>query len=67
MSKIEAVQALQYRVLATPAPHVGVVLEITIATPAGEQRLPAFWMPAENAKELAAALARQATKARTLS
>lgn len=66
MTNIQAVPALQYRVMATPAPHVGVVVEITISTPSGEQRLPAFWLPADQAKNLAKALDQQAAAARNV-
>ena len=67
MESIKAAQAVQYRVVSCTTPHVGVVLEITIATPSGEQRLPAVWLAADQARKLAAALEHRATTARTLS
>ena len=65
MSKVEAFAALQYKVSATPRPHVGVCVEIMIATPSGERALPAFHLPPDQAKRLAAALSEQAAIARS--
>lgn len=65
--KITAVNAIGYSVNATPAPHVGVLVEITIATPDGPQALPAFWLPPDQARNLARALESKATEARAVS
>ena len=65
MANVEAFPALQYKVSATPRPHVGVCVEIMIGTPSGEHALPAFHLPPDQARRLAQALIDQAALART--
>lgn len=65
MEKINVMNAVRYRVTASTSPHVGVSVQITVATPQGERDLPAFWLPPDAARSLAAALVEQANRARS--
>ena len=65
MEKIIVSNVARYRVTASTSPHVGVSVQITAATPQGERDLPAFWLPPDAARSLAAALVEQANKARS--
>lgn len=62
-----ALPAHQYRVAATTTPAVGVIVEITVTPgPGQEETLPAFWLPAEAASQLIAAMNSQLEKARSM-
>lgn len=65
METINVVNAARYRVTSSAKPHVGVCVEIFIASPSGERALQPFWLPPDAARALAQALIEQAGTARS--
>lgn len=64
---IHVANVARYRITSSTQPHVGVSIQLFIATPSGEAALQPVWLPAEAAQALARALNKEVLRARSAS